>query len=192
MCSPYSVGMQAPTGGWRSAAEGAAAGLSFRSFVIRTKEDPTACHLRHVPRACVDRSRLRPPRASRRSSLRPRPASPRTSRRRASSPAGRRLRRRSRPRLRRRRRRSRLRRPRRQRPGVLLSSRPGRRSSRSSPSRRSPIGPRSAARTRSNNSEICYTTRDFVSDQGQPVLAVAVYEAKNAPQGADAAASCAS
>jgi len=36
----------------------------------------------------------------------------------------------------------------------------------------------------SNNSEICYTTRDFVSDQGQPVMAVAVYEAKNAPQGA--------
>lgn len=26
------------------------------------------------------------------------------------------------------------------------------------------------------NSEICYTTRDFVSDQGQPVLAVAVYD----------------
>lgn len=29
-----------------------------------------------------------------------------------------------------------------------------------------------------NNVEICYTTRDFVSDQGQPVLAVAVYDAK--------------
>jgi invasion protein IalB len=29
-----------------------------------------------------------------------------------------------------------------------------------------------------NNKEICYTTRDFVSDQGQPVLAVAVYEVK--------------
>ena len=43
--------------------------------------------------------------------------------------------------------RSQLRRPRRQRPAVRLSSRPGRRSSRSSPSRRSPIGPRSAART---------------------------------------------
>ena len=28
------------------------------------------------------------------------------------------------------------------------------------------------------NTEVCYTTRDFVSDQGQPVLAVAVYEAK--------------
>jgi invasion protein IalB len=28
------------------------------------------------------------------------------------------------------------------------------------------------------NAEICYTTRDFVSDQGQPVLAVAVYDAK--------------
>src|SRR6476469_3980938 len=26
--------------------------------------------------------------------------------------------------------------------------------------------------------EICYTTRDFVSDQGQPVLAVAVYDVK--------------
>jgi invasion protein IalB len=30
--------------------------------------------------------------------------------------------------------------------------------------------------------EICYTTRDFVSDQGQPVLAVAIYDAKG-PQG---------
>jgi invasion protein IalB len=29
-----------------------------------------------------------------------------------------------------------------------------------------------------SNVEICYTTRDFVSDQGQPVLAVAVYDAK--------------
>jgi invasion protein IalB len=29
-----------------------------------------------------------------------------------------------------------------------------------------------------NNAEICYTTRDFVSDQGQPVLAVAVYDVK--------------
>jgi invasion protein IalB len=28
--------------------------------------------------------------------------------------------------------------------------------------------------------EICYTTRDFVSDQGQPVLAVAVYDIKSA------------
>src|SRR6476469_4550910 len=28
--------------------------------------------------------------------------------------------------------------------------------------------------------EICYTTRDFVSDQGQPVLAVAVYDIKGA------------
>src|SRR5215217_7896111 len=33
------------------------------------------------------------------------------------------------------------------------------------------------------NSEICYTTRDFVSDQGQPVLAVALYDIKGA-QGA--------
>lgn len=30
--------------------------------------------------------------------------------------------------------------------------------------------------------EICYTTRDFVSDQGQPVLAVAVYDAKGEAQ----------
>ncbi len=29
-----------------------------------------------------------------------------------------------------------------------------------------------------NNREICYTTRDFVSDQGQPVMAVAVYDVK--------------
>ncbi len=29
-----------------------------------------------------------------------------------------------------------------------------------------------------SGAEICYTTRDFVSDQGQPVLAVAVYDAK--------------
>jgi invasion protein IalB len=28
------------------------------------------------------------------------------------------------------------------------------------------------------NTEICYTTRDFVSDQGQPVLALAVYDIK--------------
>jgi invasion protein IalB len=28
------------------------------------------------------------------------------------------------------------------------------------------------------NSEICYTTRDFVSDQGQPVLAMALYDVK--------------
>ncbi|MBV9076116.1 MAG: invasion associated locus B family protein [Methylobacteriaceae bacterium] len=31
-----------------------------------------------------------------------------------------------------------------------------------------------------NNAEICYTTRDFVSDQGQPVLATAVYDVKGA------------
>lgn len=30
----------------------------------------------------------------------------------------------------------------------------------------------------SNNAEICYTTRDFVSEQGQPVLATAVYDVK--------------
>jgi len=30
--------------------------------------------------------------------------------------------------------------------------------------------------------EVCYTTRDFVSDQGQPVLAVAVYDVKGGPQ----------
>jgi invasion protein IalB len=34
-----------------------------------------------------------------------------------------------------------------------------------------------------SNAEVCYTTRDFVSDQGQPVLAVAVYDAKGGPQG---------
>lgn len=31
------------------------------------------------------------------------------------------------------------------------------------------------------NKEICYTTRDFVSDQGQPVLAAAVYDVKGDP-----------
>ena len=30
--------------------------------------------------------------------------------------------------------------------------------------------------------DVCYTTRDFVSDQGQPVLAVAVYDMKNGQQ----------
>jgi invasion protein IalB len=34
-----------------------------------------------------------------------------------------------------------------------------------------------------NGAEICYTTRDFVSDQGQPVLAVAVYDIKGGPGG---------
>lgn len=29
------------------------------------------------------------------------------------------------------------------------------------------------------NTEVCYTTRDFVSDQGQPVLAAAVYDVKS-------------
>ncbi|MCJ2035720.1 invasion associated locus B family protein [Methylobacterium sp. J-068] len=33
-----------------------------------------------------------------------------------------------------------------------------------------------------SNTDVCYTTRDFVSDQGQPVLAVAVYEMKNPTQ----------
>lgn len=33
------------------------------------------------------------------------------------------------------------------------------------------------------NAEICYTTRDFVSDQGQPVLAVAVYDVKGGQAG---------
>jgi invasion protein IalB len=33
-----------------------------------------------------------------------------------------------------------------------------------------------------NNKEICYTTRDFVSDQGQPVLAVAIYDVKGDSQ----------
>ena len=31
------------------------------------------------------------------------------------------------------------------------------------------------------NSEVCYTTRDFVSDEGQPALAVAVYDIKSGP-----------
>ncbi|MGJ3262597.1 MAG: invasion associated locus B family protein [Salinarimonas sp.] len=33
-----------------------------------------------------------------------------------------------------------------------------------------------------SGAEICYTTRDFVSDQGQPVLAVAIYDI-DAPEG---------
>jgi len=33
-----------------------------------------------------------------------------------------------------------------------------------------------------SGTDVCYTTRDFVSDQGQPVLAVAVYDMKNAAQ----------
>ncbi|MFI4995299.1 MAG: invasion associated locus B family protein [Hyphomicrobiales bacterium] len=33
-----------------------------------------------------------------------------------------------------------------------------------------------------SNTEICYTTRDFVSDQGQPVLAVAMYDVKGKPE----------
>ncbi|KST58228.1 invasion protein [Methylobacterium sp. GXS13] len=33
-----------------------------------------------------------------------------------------------------------------------------------------------------SGTDICYTTRDFVSDQGEPVLAVAVYDMKNAAQ----------
>jgi invasion protein IalB len=36
------------------------------------------------------------------------------------------------------------------------------------------------------NTEICYTTRDFVSDQGQPVLAAAVYDVKGGPNGQNA------
>ena len=38
-----------------------------------------------------------------------------------------------------------------------------------------------------NNAEICYTTRDFVSDQGQPVLAVAIYDVKGPQAAADRA-----
>lgn len=34
-----------------------------------------------------------------------------------------------------------------------------------------------------NGAEICYTTRDFVSDQGQPVLAAAIYDVKGGPAG---------
>jgi len=33
-----------------------------------------------------------------------------------------------------------------------------------------------------SGTDICYTTRDFVSDQGQPVLAAAVYDMKNPAQ----------
>lgn len=33
-----------------------------------------------------------------------------------------------------------------------------------------------------NKKKICYTTRDFVSDQNQPVLAVAVYDVQGEPQ----------
>lgn len=33
-----------------------------------------------------------------------------------------------------------------------------------------------------SGTDVCYTTRDFVSDAGQPVLAVAVYDMKNAAQ----------
>lgn len=33
-----------------------------------------------------------------------------------------------------------------------------------------------------SGTDICYTTRDFVSDQGQPVLAAAVYDMKNPQQ----------
>ncbi|MBV9051748.1 MAG: invasion associated locus B family protein [Hyphomicrobiales bacterium] len=34
----------------------------------------------------------------------------------------------------------------------------------------------------SSNQQICYTTRDFVSDQGQPVLAVAMYDVTGKPE----------
>ena len=34
----------------------------------------------------------------------------------------------------------------------------------------------------SSNQQICYTTRDFVSDQGQPVLAVAMYNVTGKPE----------
>lgn len=37
-------------------------------------------------------------------------------------------------------------------------------------------------RDQAQNKEICYTTRDFVSDQGQPVVAVAVYDVKGDAQ----------
>ncbi len=33
-----------------------------------------------------------------------------------------------------------------------------------------------------SNVEVCSTTRDFVSDQGQPVLAVAIYDVRGGPQ----------
>ncbi|MBW0003201.1 MAG: invasion associated locus B family protein [Hyphomicrobiales bacterium] len=34
----------------------------------------------------------------------------------------------------------------------------------------------------SSNQQICYTTRDFVSDQGQPALAVAIYDLTGKPE----------
>jgi invasion protein IalB len=34
----------------------------------------------------------------------------------------------------------------------------------------------------STNQQICYTTRDFVSDQGQPALAVAIYDLNGKPE----------
>jgi invasion protein IalB len=40
-----------------------------------------------------------------------------------------------------------------------------------------------------SGNEVCYTTRDFVSDQGQAVLAVAVYDMKG-PQGAKVVRCC--
>ncbi len=36
-------------------------------------------------------------------------------------------------------------------------------------------------RDQASNREICYTTRDFVSDQNQPVVAIAVYDVKGDP-----------
>ncbi len=36
-------------------------------------------------------------------------------------------------------------------------------------------------RDQASNREICYTTRDFVSDQNQPVVAIAIYDVKGDP-----------
>jgi len=50
------------------------------------------------------------------------------------------------------------------------------------PSRHRPIGSRFAVKIRPQKKKVCYTTRDFVSDQNQPVLAVAVYDVQGEPQ----------
>jgi invasion protein IalB len=40
---------------------------------------------------------------------------------------------------------------------------------------------KTCGKDQAQNKEICFTTRDFVTDQGQPVLAVAVYDVKGEP-----------
>ena len=106
---------------------------------------------------------------------------PRTSRRRAQQPAGRRLQRRNRPRLRRQSTAIPAPQASPAAPGGGAERPTGPGTSSSSRSRRSPIG-EGLRQGPSNNTEICYTTRDFVSDQGQPVLAVAMYDVKGVPE----------